>query len=69
MAPLCSCQAKPLAANFSWFQDGQDLPGQNRCRLDLNPVHPKDTGTYVCQARNPFSAACSLLLDLDVLCK
>ncbi|XP_074620490.1 uncharacterized protein LOC141879213 isoform X2 [Acropora palmata] len=37
---------------YRWFQDGQELPGENNSTLILNPLKMQDFGSYRCEVRS-----------------
>ncbi len=39
-------------ADYQWFFNGEELPGETASTLIIKPVRPKDAGTYTVRARN-----------------
>ena len=43
----------PATAEYAWFLNGQQIPGQTASNLVIVAAQPKDIGEYVCRVRVP----------------
>ena len=55
---------------YRWFQDEQELPGENNSTLILDPLKMQDFGSYRCEVRSDkrddVSCVKSDVVELDV---
>ncbi|XP_065059828.1 mucosa-associated lymphoid tissue lymphoma translocation protein 1-like isoform X2 [Rhopilema esculentum] len=61
----CGVDSLPGLAYY-WMKNGQEMPGENGCRLIFDPFKPEDVGFYSCRVVGPEGHMLTKLMQLRV---